>query len=87
MIIGYTTRAIKGNGIGHIYAAGWFTTFAHDRLLFMSQKVLQLNKPKAFADKYAALINAIDHRVIMALKNFMIILRLIDKSRAYIVVF
>lgn len=37
IITGYTTSATVGNGIGPIHAAGWFTTLAQDRLLFISQ--------------------------------------------------
>jgi hypothetical protein len=71
IIIGYTRSAVAGNGIGQIYAAGWFTTFAHDHLLLMSQKALpSQNTPRALQLRYAALIVAMIAKTIITVNFF-----------------
>lgn len=63
--------ATAGNGIGQIYAAGWLTTFAHDRLLLISQKDCHVLKiQNALHDKYAALNVAIIDSIIMIINFF-----------------
>ncbi len=72
IIIGYTTKATAGNGIGPIYAAGWFTTFAHDHLLLISQNdAHDPNTPNALHERYAALNVAIIDRIIIIVNFFM----------------
>lgn len=72
IIIGYTTSAIAGNGIGQIYAAGWLTTFAHDHLEFISQNPCpSQSMPYAFAVRYHALIVATIAKRIIIVNFFM----------------
>ena len=72
--IGYTTKAIAGNGIGPIYVAGWFTTFAHDHLSLISQN--EDHSPSsqyAFHVRYAALNVAMIDRIIIIVNFFIVI--------------
>lgn len=64
--IGYTTKAIAGNGIPNICDAVLLNTLLHERVLLISQNAGPLISEYAIWVRYPALMIAIRQRIITA---------------------